>query len=505
MTTGAVTGNNILELVFNATAWSNIAANATGSPATSLYAALHSADPTSSGTQSSNEIAYTGYSRVAVARSSAGWTVYGNAVSPVANITFPTGTGGAGTATYASIGMSSGGAGVILWSGPVSPSIIVGNDITPALTTASTVSIGPVTIPAPAVAAGYRTQTVNMATFSTANVDAGQTYASGFGLYLLNWFGFPPGTATFNGDGTVTLAANPAGEGPLTTMAALGSSPYFVGTAFGGGFYARARFKLNSTAVNIANGWPAWWGFSAEHVIAAAGGASDDWPGTSGTFTGSISGTALSVGTPPASGTIVVGAIITGSGVTSNTFIESGTSPNFVVNNSQSVGSRALAFGGFEHFGENDFFEYFGTGFGDNANDFASTLHDWSGGFNTSVSEGYANNIFSSQYSAPGQASFLAYHDYDCLYIPATASSPGSVSIYLDGVLQGSAVTWSQLTTQLPPSDFTGWPQLYGVLDQNGTGNPSHLALVIGGSSDAPLQLAALQVWQASAVNNLTN
>jgi hypothetical protein len=141
VTTNTTTATNILDLVFNAVTWSNIAINATSAPATSLYAALHSADPTSSGTQSSNEISYTGYARVAVARTSAGWTVSGNAVSPAANITFPTGTGGSGTATYASIGMSSSGAGIILWSGPIAPSVVVGNGVTPALTTGSVVQI----------------------------------------------------------------------------------------------------------------------------------------------------------------------------------------------------------------------------------------------------------------------------------------------------------------------------------------------------------------------------
>ena len=141
MTTSLTTADNLLLLVFNTTTWANIAINATSSPATNLYAALHSADPTSAGTQASNEVSYTSYARVAVARTSAGWTVTSNAVSPVANITFPTGSGGSVTATYASIGMSSAGSTIILWSGPISPSIVCGNGVTPALTNASTITI----------------------------------------------------------------------------------------------------------------------------------------------------------------------------------------------------------------------------------------------------------------------------------------------------------------------------------------------------------------------------
>ena len=141
MTTNATTANNLLLLTFNATTWANIAINATSSPATSLYVALHTADPTASGNQTSNEVAYTGYARVAVARTGSGWTVTSNAVSPVSNIVFPTGTGGSGTATFASIGMASSGAGIILWSGPISPAIVCGNGVTPALTSSSALTI----------------------------------------------------------------------------------------------------------------------------------------------------------------------------------------------------------------------------------------------------------------------------------------------------------------------------------------------------------------------------
>jgi len=141
MTTSTATANNLLLLVFNATTWANIAVNATSSPNTNLWVSLHTADPTASGNQSSSEVAYTSYARVAVARTSGGWTVTSNAVSPAANVTFPTGTGGSGTATFAAIGVASSGAGIILWSGPISPSVVCGNGVTPALTTASTLTI----------------------------------------------------------------------------------------------------------------------------------------------------------------------------------------------------------------------------------------------------------------------------------------------------------------------------------------------------------------------------
>ncbi len=135
------TSNNWLKLLFNATAIANIADNAVSSPNTNLYVALHTADPGASGTQSTSEIGYTSYARVAVARTTGGWTASSAAsTSPVGAITFPAGSGGSGTATYWSIGMLSSGAGIILYSGPISPSIVTGSGITPSLTTASTVT-----------------------------------------------------------------------------------------------------------------------------------------------------------------------------------------------------------------------------------------------------------------------------------------------------------------------------------------------------------------------------
>ena len=130
----------LLSLVFNNTAMPNVG-NAGGlqpsSVAGSLYLSLHTADPTASGTQSSSEVTYTGYARVAVARSSAGFTISGNSVNLTSLVAFPAGTGGSGTATFFGIGTAASGAGSLLYSGAISPSIVTGNGITPEITTAS--------------------------------------------------------------------------------------------------------------------------------------------------------------------------------------------------------------------------------------------------------------------------------------------------------------------------------------------------------------------------------
>jgi hypothetical protein len=144
MAIGGTTETAILALIFNATAWANYADNAASSPQTNVAVALHTADPGTSGTQSTSESAYTSYARVSVARSSGGWTISGTgpaSCSPVSNISFPAGTGGSGTVTNFSTGKTGGGATAILWSGTVTPNISTGSGITPVLTTATTITL----------------------------------------------------------------------------------------------------------------------------------------------------------------------------------------------------------------------------------------------------------------------------------------------------------------------------------------------------------------------------
>ncbi len=136
-------GNNfetdILALIFNATAIPDLAEDDSTTPATTLTVALHTADPGEAGTQATSEISYTGYARIAVARTSGGWTVSGDSVSPAAAITFDNMTGGAGgTVTYFSIG--TGTANELLYSGTVTPNIVVSSGVTPELTTATAIT-----------------------------------------------------------------------------------------------------------------------------------------------------------------------------------------------------------------------------------------------------------------------------------------------------------------------------------------------------------------------------
>lgn len=133
--------NALLLLLFNATAFANYADNAASSPQTAISYAIHTADPGEAGTQATSETTYTSYARVDVNRNSGGHTVTANSVSPAANVDFPAGTGGSGTATYFSQGKTGGGTSIILFSGTVTPSVTLGNGVTPRLSPSTVTSL----------------------------------------------------------------------------------------------------------------------------------------------------------------------------------------------------------------------------------------------------------------------------------------------------------------------------------------------------------------------------
>ena len=139
MSKGDTYENDLLKLIFNATAVADLAQDDTTSPATTLTVALHTADPGEAGTQATNETAYTGYARVAVARTTGGWTVTGNSVSPAANIDFGECTASAGgPITHFSVG--TGVSSKLLYSGTVTPNITMAVGVIPRIKTTSTIT-----------------------------------------------------------------------------------------------------------------------------------------------------------------------------------------------------------------------------------------------------------------------------------------------------------------------------------------------------------------------------
>lgn len=133
MSLGNTFENDLAKLIFQAVAIANLADNAAGSPLTSLYVSLHTNDPGEAGTQTSNEANYTGYARKAVTRNSSGFGVSGSQISVVADVVFDPCSGGSNSISFAAIGVSSGGAGKILVSGPVNTPLNVSSGVVPTI------------------------------------------------------------------------------------------------------------------------------------------------------------------------------------------------------------------------------------------------------------------------------------------------------------------------------------------------------------------------------------
>ena len=124
----------LLDLLFLNTAWANIG-NAAGlqpaGAAGSFYVALHTADPGDTGDQTTSEASYTGYARVAVARSGAGWTRAVSTISNTATVQFGECTAGTSAVTHFSVGTAASGAGSIIYSGTLSALRNISAGITP--------------------------------------------------------------------------------------------------------------------------------------------------------------------------------------------------------------------------------------------------------------------------------------------------------------------------------------------------------------------------------------
>lgn len=122
---------DILELVFTNTALANIGDGSGLQPsatAGSLYVALYTVAPSDAG--GGTECTYTGYGRVAVARSGAGWTVASGVAENAAAVTFGACTAGSETAVAFSI-MTAASSGDMLFWGDLTANLNISAGITP--------------------------------------------------------------------------------------------------------------------------------------------------------------------------------------------------------------------------------------------------------------------------------------------------------------------------------------------------------------------------------------
>lgn len=140
MPKGTTTCNNFLALLYNATAWANIADNAASSPITNIKMRLATASYTAGSTGSANEATYTNYVAKDVARTTGGWTAPSSgATSNAAAIEFAQ-CGASGNTITSAATTKGAGASEIFHYGDLNSPIAVSNQIQPRF------AIGAVTI-----------------------------------------------------------------------------------------------------------------------------------------------------------------------------------------------------------------------------------------------------------------------------------------------------------------------------------------------------------------------
>lgn len=158
----------------------------------------------------------------------------------------------------------------------------------------------------------------------------------------------------------------------------------------------------------------------------------------------------------------------------------------------------------YHHFQEIDIVEWFTP----NNIRYNATTIDWYGIFGVGCGSGQYCSVSSNAYAGsnttygpstqaslapvPPGTDFTLYHRYGVLWIPATVSTNGSYQFYFDDIHVATTILHSQFTTQSPPPT-TSTPWTFGV------GDTQHFAFLLG-----VLRVKAINVWQATAANNLT-
>ena len=131
---------NLLSHIFEGKALTNL--GATGG-STDLWMSLHTADPGEAGS-TGDEGGYAQYTRIAIQRSTetAGFTASSGSASPNANIDFPQNTStSTGTFSFFGVNPTSVSTGPdAFYTGSISPTINFSQNVTPRLTTGSSIT-----------------------------------------------------------------------------------------------------------------------------------------------------------------------------------------------------------------------------------------------------------------------------------------------------------------------------------------------------------------------------
>lgn len=119
--------NRGLNLLYRATAWPNVADNASASPLTNVVVALHTATLTAAtNSQAENEVAYTNYARQNVLRSTGFVAASGGSTSNAALLQFPQSGATGATLAAVSTGTTLSGATPVWHYGTLNSPITIG-------------------------------------------------------------------------------------------------------------------------------------------------------------------------------------------------------------------------------------------------------------------------------------------------------------------------------------------------------------------------------------------
>ena len=141
---------------------------------------------------------------------------------------------------------------------------------------------------------------------------------------------------------------------------------------------------------------------------------------------------------------------------------------------------------GFTHFIEFDVFEYLA-----NALDHGrATVHDWY------FQGATRNHVFNTAVYTIEEKVFSTYNKYGFLWIPATATTQGSASWYLNGQLCRPILTWNQYNPALPPPPIAG-SSAYSIADVQ------HVCVLFGTNNfGLPMRIQSMSVWQKDTSQN---
>ena len=126
--------NGLLSLIFENAAYANVGDAGGLQPSAGagvFWISLSTGTLTDTSTQATTETTYTGYARVSVARSTAGWTVTAGVADNDAAITYGLDTVGSATITDFGVGSDSSAAGNLFLYGVLTASLAVSPGITP--------------------------------------------------------------------------------------------------------------------------------------------------------------------------------------------------------------------------------------------------------------------------------------------------------------------------------------------------------------------------------------